>query len=885
MRSFVPFFLAVASPVHAQVSFGPSEKISGQRGPALAVAAGDFDGDGIRDILVCEGGLEGFYVRPGVGGNAFAAPRLDDARFGVPEVVAAGDFDGDGDDDLAAVLATGDARALAVLSYSAGGVWATTSVAPSVAAADDLIASDLDGDGDLDLVMNSSGPGVYAYFNDGMTFTESLVVSVGAAEVADSDLDADGIEDILFLDEALGEWRLAVGAGAGAFAPPVSFLPPALRTWTNLRAADLDGDGDDDLMLSAPSSVTGGLGRLTWIESLGALQFAPARDVPLVEPVDFEDLVLHDFNGDGLADPAFSRTLQPLGEPNPVLRLNLGAFQFAPSVPLFSGYPMTLREAETAVRFFDATGDGALDAVPLGYSGAEPALFPGGVVGAGRWFPEYVPLLLEVGAVTQKVLLDQDGDGDLDVVALLDGLDQIAWFQNLGGMCFDREGVLLEGAAESDLLAAGDFDGDSRDDLLMLSSDGLQATLRSGQPVAGGAGTFSGPVTVASWSAGELTDAEAADLGADGDLDVVAVIQDASGSRLVTWANDGMGAVLVETTVAVLPGANELAVGDINGDGFPDAAVVSPLGSSLFLGDAAGSFAPAITVGAAGDAARSPFFMDADADGDLDFLALTAQNSLRWVESDFPTGAIPFRPFAPLLFPGYRTVQAGDANGDGLEDLIGAFPSGGSPPHIGVYLLDPNGTYSSRIGVPGNTAIVADPEWADFDGDGDPDLIYRATTRLFMSSGLSVPTTGSPWVPCTPAAVNSRDRRGELAAWGVPSVTSNDLRLVAYKLPPHQFGIFIGSASASSPVVQPGSVGGLCLSGSIGLYNGPGEVQSSGADGSFALQVDLATLPTSMGTVSATAGQAWFFQAWHRDVSSVSPTSNLTNALQIVFEP
>jgi hypothetical protein len=80
-----------------------------------------------------------------------------------------------------------------------------------------------------------------------------------------------------------------------------------------------------------------------------------------------------------------------------------------------------------------------------------------------------------------------------------------------------------------------------------------------------------------------------------------------------------------------------------------------------------------------------------------------------------------------------------------------------------------------------------------------------------------------------------------------------------------------------------GSTGNLCLGGSIGRYTGPGQVQNSGALGTFSLAIDLTDMPTPTGGVPALVGQTWNFQAWFRDAILGLPTSNFTDALALTF--
>lgn len=133
------------------------------------------------------------------------------------------------------------------------------------------------------------------------------------------------------------------------------------------------------------------------------------------------------------------------------------------------------------------------------------------------------------------------------------------------------------------------------------------------------------------------------------------------------------------------------------------------------------------------------------------------------------------------------------------------------------------------------------------------------------------------------AAPNSSRATGTISAAGLASVSANNLTLRADDLPPSQFGIFVVSRDQSFVVGAGGtSNGNLCLGGSIGRYNGAGQILSTGAAGTFALAIDLMDIPQGSGAVAVLPGETWNFQAWHRE--GVGLGSNFTDGLSIQFQ-
>src|SRR5262249_21830471 len=114
-----------------------------------SVAVGDFNGDGLQDLAVANGGGGTVSGLLGPGDGSFQDARTSNAGS-APRSVAAGDFDGDGLLDLAVVSGT-----VRVLSGAGDGSFRTTSVSyaagGSSVALPALAVADFNGDGWPDL--------------------------------------------------------------------------------------------------------------------------------------------------------------------------------------------------------------------------------------------------------------------------------------------------------------------------------------------------------------------------------------------------------------------------------------------------------------------------------------------------------------------------------------------------------------------------------------------------------------------------------------------------------------------------------------------------------------------------------------------------------------
>ena len=200
---------------------GVLEEITG--GYHFVPAFGDLDGDGARDAVVGTWGDELRLYRNEAGDGGVRLALVDSAVVtltrGRNAVPALGDLDGDGDLDLVVGESSGELN-----FYRNEG----TAQAPDFRLVSDAwlgadvgrrsfpVLEDVDGDGDLDLVVGSEGNGVLWWRNDGTPTAPDLVPVEGGLGVphfgyaapAFGDLDGDGDRDLLLGGTGGGLWYL-----------------------------------------------------------------------------------------------------------------------------------------------------------------------------------------------------------------------------------------------------------------------------------------------------------------------------------------------------------------------------------------------------------------------------------------------------------------------------------------------------------------------------------------------------------------------------------------------------------------------------------------------------------------------------------------------------
>ncbi len=224
---------------------------------------GDVDNDGDVDFVVI--GTRPMLYRNSFGG-VFTLGTTMPAATGIYTDGALGDFDGDGDLDVVAVIDDPFFPGQSQWRNDGSGGFTTVpgAVFPGAPRASRIAAGDLDGDGDLDVLLGAVGTDDAVYLNDGTgAFTRGAALPAqptGACQQAWLvDLDEDGDLDALTLRVGGGTSRfgialVALNGGAGNFS-----APPA-GTWfdgqlVGRRAVFADVDDDGDLDLAAESGM------------------------------------------------------------------------------------------------------------------------------------------------------------------------------------------------------------------------------------------------------------------------------------------------------------------------------------------------------------------------------------------------------------------------------------------------------------------------------------------------------------------------------------------------------------------------------------------------------------------------------------------------------
>ncbi|MEM1443048.1 MAG: VCBS repeat-containing protein [Verrucomicrobiota bacterium] len=285
----------------------------------------DFEGDGDLDFAISAMG----YMHPNdeLIGELHLLINDGDGKFKqrvlvkeVPRITdcAPGDFDGDGDMDfVVAMFGWRETGRVCLLRQEANGEFVQESIY-EINGCMRVLPNDADGDGDLDFValVTQQHETIAQFVNDGTGAFETKVIAraahpaFGSSSIFLHDLDEDGDEDILYTNgDMMDEHpepkpyhgvRWLENDGKGVYELHHLASMPGCY---DAKPADMDGDGDLDLVISAlyfqwdqhdfPS--------LAWLENLGGFRdFTPRRIA--FAPTNLANIAVGDIDQNGKPD-------------------------------------------------------------------------------------------------------------------------------------------------------------------------------------------------------------------------------------------------------------------------------------------------------------------------------------------------------------------------------------------------------------------------------------------------------------------------------------------------------------------------------------------------------------------------------------------------------
>jgi hypothetical protein len=721
----------------SDVPFAPEDAITGSASAARSVAVADLDGDGDLDALSASAADNKVAWYENVSGNGatWTAHTLGTTAVTASSVTTA-DVEGDGDLDVLAASWSDDTVAW-YENLGSGAFSGEKLVSTTADGAIAVAAADLDRDGDADVVTALSVANEVVWYenaagNGSVWIVRSISTSITAASaVHAADLDGDGDLDVL--SAAFGNnavfWHENTGAGSFAVRSLVSGTASGAL---GVFASDVDGDGDLDVL-----SASSGNDQIAWHDNVaGDASSWVSRTIS--SAADFARSVFAaDLDGDGDADvlSASSNDDEVAWYEN----LDGDGLSWTPRTITVSA------DQAYAVAAADVDGDGDPDVLAASSTDNTIAWHENRTIHRSAAYGPPASIDTTEPSPVSVAAGDLDRDGDLDLVVASFNLDRLSWYDNTAGDGSAWTAHHLSSPSDgARSVAIADIDRDGDVDLVCASTFDDEVSWYPNR--LDEATNDFGPQRVIATTADEATGVFTADVDGDGDVDVlsssafddeVAWYENTAGNgstwvtRAITQDPDGAGGV---QGFADKPSA--VFATDLDGDGDVDALSASQDDDTIaWFENTGGASWTARTISTAADLAAAVWAADLDGDGDPDVLSASSlDHEAAWYENRLNEASNDFGPQQVLssALDGARSIRAADLDLDGDLDVLGAGSSGFDVEVAWIEnrLAEPAGGFGPKrtIATPaGSPNAIA----ADLDGDGDPDVAW---TGVFLPS-------------------------------------------------------------------------------------------------------------------------------------------------------
>jgi hypothetical protein len=390
----------------------------------VAVAVGDFNGDGKVDLMVANHNSNDISLLYGEGNGVFVAPRAFDVSGGPGAgAVVAGDFNGDGWTDLVVANTTVNPGgpppppgAITILINNRDGTFRTMKTLTTAAPIMDMVAGDFNGDGKLDLAVSTSDSHMNSIItvflgNGNGTFQKPInsPAGQGLGDMAVGDVNGDGKLDLVGVNGPNDKVSVLLGNGNGSFGSATTYAVGANPD--SVALGDFNGDGKLDIAVTSDGNPPPNGHPPSWSILLGngngTFGAATTTNFPMGSGIPTA-VTLGDFNRDGKLDLVTANN-GPMSNLVDVF-LGNGDGTFANPV----SYPVGPNPVDVAVA--DINGDGISHLMTVNSFGDNVGVLAGN--GDGTFAP---PTNYTVGDQPAAVVVgDFNGDGKPDL-AVSDG--------------------------------------------------------------------------------------------------------------------------------------------------------------------------------------------------------------------------------------------------------------------------------------------------------------------------------------------------------------------------------------------------------------------------------------------------------------------------------
>ena len=610
--------------------------------------------------------------------------------------------------------------------------------------------------------------GKAAAFDSGVV---SNITGTSVNNMVAADLNNDGKPDFVSVSTSTAANNIMVGLnnGDGTFAI-YYYSTTASVAATDVLVADVNNDGKKDILILeyTANQIEIISGDNSWTLGTNAHQVIALGSMTVVggnpAVINPYQMAVGDLNGDGYPDIVVGEYNAGIGSKVMII-MNCGLATTVPysgTTPTCNntGNPIINYYAPTPLALTKAYGVGlaalhggtTLDLVVTNYNSNTAYIYPGTGTGAFGAAGTYTGFVSGSYAGLIRTGFDFNADGKQDVI--VEGSDGAYLLLGNGTSNFST----FKSALSSDIstggfsAAVGDFNGDGFLDLVTIARSSSLFNVQTflwnsssssliGRRVMNAGGSVVG-IAAAKFMSGTTPD--------------ILAISSANPSRAVLYQNSGVAPYF--NSYASTFGSNgpffyaappaydgaihgAPAVGDLNGDGYPDFIVKTGGAAAIYLGGAGPSYTSASTEVGTGDIGANWWFgrqtvlADVNGDGVLDFIAGNYNsNSFGTVSVTLGVGDGTFG--AQTFFGtdqagctssgGVRAVGAGDLNKDGIPDLVVGHACNGTA-RLSIFWGNGDGTYNlsnpTLLAGASGSGYIDNLIVMDVDGDGNADIV------------------------------------------------------------------------------------------------------------------------------------------------------------------